>query len=84
MFVIEDELHAEQVGRFDSRDAAMAELERISGVPWDEEPNLAPCTGWKTCGRDYQVIEYDASHTPWRELRRTLVLKISADGVRWL
>lgn len=84
MFVIEDELHAEQIGRFGTRDEAMAELQRLASTPWDKPPNVAPCTGWKTCGRSYEIIEYDTSREPWRELGRAATLEVSAAGVRWL
>ena len=53
MFVIEDEIHAEPSREvFPSRDEAMAELKRLATVPCNEEPNRAPCIGWKTCGDD--------------------------------
>lgn len=83
MFVIEDERHAEQIGQFSSRADAMEELSRRASTPWDQQPNVAPCTGWRTCGRTYEVIEYDTSRQPWRELGRAVTLDISADGVRW-
>ena len=84
MFVIEDELHAEPQGEFPTFDAAMAELRRRSTLPWDEEPNVAPCKSWKTCGRRYEVIEYDVSTTPRREVHRQAVLEVSASGATWL
>ena len=84
MFVIEDEAHAEQHGEFSTLRAAIEELERRASISWDQPPNLAPCQGWRTCGRDYQVIEYDSSTTPWRELRRIPYLRISAKGIEWL
>ena len=62
----------------------MAELVRRSKLRWDEEPNLAPCMSWKRCGRRYEVVEYDAVETPWREVRRQPVLEINASGVTWL
>jgi hypothetical protein len=83
MFVIEDDRHAEQVGRFPDREAAMAELQRLVGIPWDQAPNVAPCTNWAQCGRSYELIEYDAAQTPWHEFSRTLALDISASGVNW-
>lgn len=83
MFVVEDERHAEQIDEFHSREDAIAELRRLAGMPWDQEPNVAPCTGWVTCGRSYEIVEYDTSRKPWRELSRTLTLEISALGVRW-
>jgi hypothetical protein len=64
MFLIEDEIHAEPQGQFASFDEAMVELTRRAEVPWDQPPNVAPCLSWKTCGREYVVIEYDDSRVP--------------------
>jgi hypothetical protein len=83
MFLIEDEAHCEPQGTFDSLDAALAELRRRAAIPWDQDPNVAPCTSWRTCGREYVVIEYDDSQMPWRERRRVKVLAVSAAGVKW-
>jgi hypothetical protein len=84
MFVIEDEIHAEwQEGRFSTRDEALSELEHRAKIPWDERPNVAPCTNWSKCGRSYELVEYDDTTSPWTELSRSLVLEISAEGVRW-
>ncbi len=83
MFLIEDELHAEQQdGEFPSLEAAIAELERRAKIPWNEPPNLAPCTSWETCGRNYEVIEYDPSTR--KELRRIPALEVSSNGAQWL
>lgn len=83
MFVIEDELHAEPQGTFASFADAIVELKRRAGIPWDEEPNRAPCTNWRNCGRSYEVIEYDDSCLPWRKLSRVSVLEVSASGIKW-
>jgi hypothetical protein len=83
MFVIEDEAHAEPQGEFDTFEDALAELRRRAAIPWDQPPNVAPCASWKTCGRRYEVIEYDTSQTPWRELTRVPVLDVSATGPKW-
>ncbi len=84
MFIIEDEAHAElQDGEFETEQDAMAELHRRALLPWDQTPNVAPCTSWRTCGRRYELVEYDKSATPWRELSRRQILDISAEGVRW-
>ncbi len=64
MFVIEDEAHAEWFGEFPTLEAATAELRRLKELPWDEAPNVAPCTSWRTCGRTYEVVEYDTSSEP--------------------
>ena len=82
-FVIDDEWHAEPQGEYQDFDQALAELKRRAEIPWDQPPNVAPCTGWRECGRAYEVVEYDDSETPWKALRRTAVLEVSASGVKW-
>ena len=84
MFHIEDETHAEpQSGTFNSFEEALNELKRRSTIPWDEEPNRAPCINWQTCERNYQIVEYDNSSIPWQELQRVDALRISAKGIEW-
>lgn len=83
MFVIEDEAHAELHGEYASLSEAIAELPRRAAIPWDQPPNVAPCASWRTCGRKYEVVEYDPAETPWRELNRIPTLEISARGVEW-
>jgi hypothetical protein len=85
MFRIEDERHAEpQEGEYQSLAEAVAELRRRALLQWDERPNVAPCQQWRTCGRSYEIVEYDTSSTPWRELSRLPYLEVAASGVRWL
>ena len=80
MFTIEDEAHCEpQDGKFQTRGEAIAELERRATIPWDVEPNRAPCTSWRTCGRRYEILEYDDAG---EYLSREPVLEISAKGVK--
>jgi hypothetical protein len=80
LWFIEDEAHAElQEGEFLTRQGAVAELRRRADLPWDVEPNLAPCTSWRTCGRRYVLIEDDGSE----EKSRELALEVSADGAHW-
>jgi hypothetical protein len=80
MFEIYDELHAEQQAEFETLEAAKNELRRRAGIPWDQEPNVAPCLSWKTCGRKYEIIEYDDAS---REIRRIAALEVSSNGVKW-
>ena len=82
-YVIEDEAHAEQFGTFATLDEAVAELRRLATLPWDQEPNVAPCTSWRTCGREYKVVEYDNAFEPSKVTRRIPVLSINARGVEW-
>ncbi len=85
MFIIEDEQHAEpQAGEFELIADAVAELKRRAMLPWDQPPNVAPCLSWRTCGRTYEIIEYDTSVRPWKELRRISYLEVSCAGVQWL
>lgn len=84
MFIIEDIIHAEpQEGEFDSFEGALRELERRASIPWNESPNRCPCNSWETCGRNYQIVEYDSSSLPWTELSRTEVLEIAGNGNEW-
>ena len=85
MFKIEDDIHSEpQDGEFASFEEALAELRRLAELPWDTQPNVAPCAEWRDCGRRYEIVEYDNSSLPWQELQRTEVLEVSARGIRWL
>lgn len=84
MFKIEDESHAEpQKGEFKTFEDAFNELERIAKIPWDEIPNRCPCTNWKDCERNYQIIKYDTTQTPWKELQRKHILTLSAKEITW-
>ena len=81
MYIIEDELHAEHLGQFLTMKLALTEILSLSRIPWDQEPNQAPCMSWKTCGREYVIIEFDDSTTPWVEVRRIKALSISSAGL---
>jgi hypothetical protein len=82
-FVIEDKSHAEQISEHQSFGNAWDALRHLATIPWDHEPNVAPCKSWRTCGRDYEIIEYDTSAEPWQELRRVAGLSVSAKGTGW-
>ena len=82
-FIIEDEFHAEQQGGFKTFKDAFSELQQRASIPWNEIPNRCPCTNRENCERNYQIIEYDTTQTPWKELTRKDVLIISAKGVKW-
>jgi len=85
MFVIEDEAHAKpQEGRFETRAQALAELKRGAAIPWNDEPNRAPCANWLNCRRRYELVEYDDTLSSWKELSRNLILNVSAAGTRWI
>ena len=81
--LIEDENHAEHIAELRDWSAAVAEVKRYAGIAWDQPPNRAPCTSWRTCGRTDHLLESE-DREQWRELRRNAVLDVDADGVRWL
>lgn len=85
MFIIKDERHAEpQEGEYASYDEAMAELHRLATIPWDEPPNKAPCMSWRTCGRHYEIVQYDTSQKQRVVLQRWSRLAVSASGIEWI
>ncbi len=84
VFVIEDEIHAEWMGEFASRDMALSELQRLAALPYGVPPNAAPCESSATCGRDYHIIEFETDGPDWKETRRDHVLSTSAKGVEWI
>jgi hypothetical protein len=83
MIVLEDNIHCERQGTYQSFEEAIAELRRRASIPYDENPNKAPCTGWRKCGREYEVIEYETSQIPWRRLKYAVVLRTSPAGPLW-
>ena len=83
MFMIEDQRHSEAIATFEDRADALAALHWLADLPWDDAPNRAPCTGWSTCGRTYQLIEY-VDDSSWSELARDDALEVSAAGIVWL
>ncbi len=83
MIIIEDLVHAEQQGQYSTLSEAFSELRHLAEMPWDREPNRCPCTSWQTCNREYEIIEYDTSFNPWKEMRRFGTLKVSRKGVVW-
>ena len=82
-FVLEDDFHAEWQGEYGSLEEALEELKRRATLPWDDEPNRCPCTSWRTCHRDYHILEFDNSTTPWGKLRDLGYLEVSAKGAVW-
>jgi hypothetical protein len=83
-FWLHDYLHDEGLGPFRTREEAIAEAVRVAAIPWNEPPNLAPCVDWETCGRDYAVVEVDASTDPPLDMDAPLVVRIDRNGARWM
>jgi hypothetical protein len=79
-FVIEDKIHGEQSRELLTLGEAWAELERLSLVPWDQHPNLAPCTNWQACGRQYEIVQYEVEGSDSRVVDRISGLEINSRG----
>ncbi len=83
MVWIEDDTHAAYLGSFRTFAEAIAELHRLAEIPWDQDPNKAPCSSWQTCGRTYVVSGQDLDRVPSMH-RSTSVLNVSAKGIVWV
>ena len=84
MSIIEDEIHAEpQKGKFETFEEALIILKERAEIPYGQKPNRWPCTNWKNCERQYQIIEYNDNNIPWKELDRQDILTVSAKGIKW-
>jgi hypothetical protein len=80
-FRIVDEIHDEPAeGEFATFATALAEVRRLVSIPWGEEPNVAPCQSWRTCGRHYEIVEFDEG---WVERNRTSIVEITHNEVKW-
>lgn len=82
LFVIEDQIHSQQVAKFTTEFEAKNEIRRLIQIPFDAEPNKCPCTNWKNCERIYEIIEYDNREIPWIEIGRIEIVTISKNGVK--
>jgi hypothetical protein len=83
LFAIDDDMHSDRLGEFATRAEAWAEVRRLAALPFDQEPNLPPCTKGAACRRAYEIVEYDDTRTPWREISRVFVVELTAAGARW-
>lgn len=83
-FEIYDVIHCDSISQHDSLADAWAQLRILSVIPWNAEPNVAPCASWEDCGREYVINEYDTTTRPWILLRTHQALSISRAGIRWV
>lgn len=58
--MVEDDFHAEWIGKFATRSEAEALLERLRANPEAPE-NRAPCVNWRNCRRHFVLHEFDDS-----------------------
>ncbi|HEX8463896.1 MAG TPA: hypothetical protein VF627_04695 [Abditibacterium sp.] len=83
MFVINDESHAEWMGEHDTFESALAQIQDWTALVWSQAPNVAPCQSWRTCGRSYEIQQWDNTVKPWTLIESTPIVEIDARGVRW-
>ena len=83
MFTIEDTRHSHLWLNYSTFELALAEIQRRVSMPWDAEPNKAPCTSWRTCGCSYVVNKWDITITPFKRLKTTSIVEIDSEAVRW-
>lgn len=83
VFVLEDDFHGDQIGHYDTFEAAMDEVRKRAELGWEHPLNSVPC-GNDDCQRDYCIVEYNTHSKTWKELGRKYVMSISAKGVEWL
>lgn len=84
VILIQDDRHAElQKTEYRTFQEAVEELKTCAAIPFDQPPNRCPCTGWRTCGREYSIQEFEKSGPPWRLLRYVPVVKVLKAGVGW-
>ena len=83
-YIIEDEFHCEYIWEFDILEDAISELKKLSVTKWMEWRNRPPCTSWKTCVRDYLLMEFsDTTKSPWKQERRENIFSINENGIKW-
>lgn len=82
-WVLRDDLHDESFGEFATREQAMAAANRLVALPWDDPQIRAPCTNWRSCGRDFWLESHDPSAGPGSRPHGEFVASIRADGIRW-
>jgi hypothetical protein len=82
-YVVADEQHDEQIAEFGTVAEAWSEIKRLASVPFGQEPNQPPCANWRNCRRNYEIVEFDDTQTPWRELQRISALEVSAQQTKW-
>lgn len=81
VFVVEDDFHAEWMGQFPTKEAAIDYLASLRTDPNSAE-NRAPCTNWRNCGREYYLVEYDDAVKPWVTIHSEPVFAVRAGVVQ--
>ena len=80
MFYVEDDLHAQIMEKFLSKEKAIEYLRLLKDIPWGVEPNVSMCIN-PDCERWYWLIEQDDKHN---EISREEALLINSEKCQWL
>ena len=83
IFVLEDNVHAEHVGEYELFNDALEKAKELYLIPWDKEPNKCPYLSWKTCGREYRIVNFEVVQDKWNELARSEIFSISSSKKEW-
>jgi hypothetical protein len=81
LFSIYDEVHSDfgpPPREFANIEDAIRELRRRATVPWNREPNRAPCISWRKCKRRWVLLGESAES--WKE---PIWVDVSHAGVKW-
>lgn len=81
IYIIEDQIHCESIWEFKNLSDTINELQRLSNLAWNVDRNIAPCMSYETCGREYELIEYEVNWSEWIELHREAIFDIDSSGV---
>lgn len=84
VYTINDQLHDESLGKYETLEQAQDELQKLAKIPWGTKPNIPPCTKGLACARDYEIIVYGvySKTSPNSEFRYAGV-HINSKGVHW-
>jgi hypothetical protein len=91
IYLIEDEVHSDGLGgRYSTFESALAEVQRIVTLPFEEEPHNPPCASWQQCKREIVIKEVEIISSPQipgprlRVITEIPILTTSANGVIWM
>lgn len=67
---MEDDFHGDEIATLPSREEALTLAARLRADP-EAEANRPPCESWRTCRREYYLLEYDDATKPhWTLIQR--------------
>ena len=85
IYLIDDDFHSEGISRHATFEDAKREIDRLSTIPLNTEPNFPPCGHLDTCGRRYEIVRFEVNeNNEWLELDRTPIVELRQSGIKWL